>query len=152
MASWTNNCFARLDRSRSQRILWLLEELQVDYEIKVYKRDKDMLAPKELKDVHPLGKSPVIGVQAPGAETPLILAESGYIVEYLTEHLGRWLIPKRYVNGEEGQIGKETEEWLRYRYYMHYAEGSIMPLMVIGLFISSKSSRKGYLDFLTQNQ
>ncbi|KAF2232028.1 glutathione transferase [Viridothelium virens] len=125
-----------LDQSRSQRILWLLEELKVDYEVKVFKRNKDMLAPQELKDVHPLGKSPVIGIQAPGAEKSLILAESGHIVEYLTEHLGQWMIPKRYINGKEGQIGGETEEWLRYRYYMHYAEGSIMPLILIGLFIS----------------
>ena len=128
----------RLNQSRSQRIVWLLEELKVDYEIKVFKRSKDMLAPEELKKVHPLGKSPVISVQAPGAEKPLILAESGNMVEYLTEHLGQWMIPKRYADGKEGQIGGETEEWLRYRYLMHYAEGSLMTMMVIGLFIGSK--------------
>lgn len=66
-----------LNNSRSQRILWLLEELNVNYEIKYYKRQPDMLAPKELKDVHPLGKSPVI---TDGRHT---IAESGAIVEYL---------------------------------------------------------------------
>jgi hypothetical protein len=112
------NCIdstCRLDKSRSQRIIWLLEELKLDYELKVYKRGTDWLAPKELKEIHPLGKSPVIGVQAPGAEKPVIIAESGAIVEYLCEHFGRSLIPQRYPEGKDGVIGAETEEWLRYR-------------------------------------
>ena len=108
-----------------------------------------MQAPAELKKVHPLGKSPVLGIQAPGAEKELILAESGNMVEYLTEHLGQWMIPKRYFDGREGQIGGETEEWLRYRYLMHYAEGSLMTLMVIGLFIGSKFGDEGLLHLLT---
>ncbi|KAI9690176.1 MAG: hypothetical protein M1822_009137 [Bathelium mastoideum] len=125
-----------LDKSRSQRIVWLLEELEVDYDIKIFKRTKDRTAPEELKEVHPLGKSPVIGIQAPGAEKSLILAESGYMVEYLVDHLGQWMIPKRYLDGKDGQIGGETEEWLRYRYFMHYAEGSLMSMLVIGFVIS----------------
>ncbi|KAF2194495.1 glutathione transferase [Zopfia rhizophila CBS 207.26] len=122
-----------LDKSRAQRIIWLLEEVKVDYELKVFKRGKDFLAPPELKEVHPLGKSPVIGIQAAGAEKPLILAESGTIIEYLAEHFGSWLIPKRYPDGKEGVIGAETEEWLRYRYIMHYAEGSFMTILILAL-------------------
>ncbi|KAF2735681.1 glutathione transferase [Polyplosphaeria fusca] len=124
-----------LTKSRAQRIIWLLEELQVEYDLKVFKRGKDQLAPPELKEIHPLGKSPVIGVQAAGAEKPVILAESGTIVEYLTEHFGRWMIPNQYVEGKEGMVGGETEEWLRYRYLMHYAEGSFMGLLVIALVV-----------------
>lgn len=129
----------RLEKSRSQRILWLLEELQIDYELKIYHRASDMMAPKELKDVHPLGKSPVISVEAEGMSKPLVLAESGLIVEYLVDHFGPWLAPKRYMQGKEDQIGGESEEWLRYRYYMHYAEGSLMLYMVVALLANSKS-------------
>ena len=96
-----------------------------------------MLAPKELKDVHPLGKSPVISVQGRSGE-PKILAESGLIVEYLIDHFGKSLIPSRYVAGQEDQVGGETEEWLRYRYYMHYAEGSLMLPLVIRLVMDRK--------------
>ncbi|KAL1642970.1 bifunctional glutathione transferase/peroxidase [Diplodia intermedia] len=124
-----------LDKSRSHRVLWLLEELKLDYELKVFKRTKDKLAPPELKEVHPLGKSPVVGIQAPGAEKQIMLAESGAITEYLTEYFGKWLIPTRYAEGKEGQIGGETEAWIRYRFLMHYAEGSIMPLMVFSLLL-----------------
>ena len=72
-----------LNNSRSQRVLWLLEELGLDYEIKYYERDKkSMLAPPELRAVHPLGKSPVL------TEDGLVLAESGAIIEYLVERHG----------------------------------------------------------------
>ncbi|KAF2266437.1 hypothetical protein CC78DRAFT_614957 [Lojkania enalia] len=125
-----------LNESRAQRIVWLLEELNLEYEVKVYKRGKDMRAPLELKDVHPLGKAPVIGIQAPGAEKPIIIAESGAIVEYLCEHFGsQKLIPKRYPEGKEGIVGAETEQFMRYRYLMHYAEGSFMTILVIALVI-----------------
>jgi glutathione S-transferase len=74
-----------LNNSRSQRILWLLEELGLEYEIKRYERDpKTMLAPPELKAVHPLGKSPVI------TDGDLVVAESGAIVEYLTARASAW--------------------------------------------------------------
>jgi glutathione S-transferase len=107
-----------LNNSRSQRVLWLLEELGIDYEIKRYQRNpQTMLAPPELRAVHPLGKSPVI------ADGDLTLAESGAILEYLTErHGGGRLIPK-----------PGTPERLRYIYWMHYAEGSAMPPLLMKL-------------------
>ncbi|KAL8690922.1 MAG: hypothetical protein Q9218_003735, partial [Villophora microphyllina] len=123
-----------LEKSRAQRILWLLEELKIDYELKTYKR-QDMLAPFELKKVHPLGKSPLVSVQAEGAGEPIILAESGLIAEYLIDHFGPQLAPKKWQDGKEGQVQGETEEWLRYRYYMHYAEGTLMPYLVIALLL-----------------
>lgn len=125
--------------SRSQRIVWLLEECQgIDYDIKIYKRGKDMLAPKSLKEVHPLGKSPVISIQAPALSEPLVMAESGAMMEYLCDHFAPHLVPKRYQEGKEGQVGGETEQWLRYRFYMHYAEGSLMTLLVIALFMDRR--------------
>ena len=128
----------RLETSRAHRILWLLEELQVPYELKTYKREKSSkLAPPELKQVHPLGKSPILEIESAATSKPLVLNESGAIVEYLSDHLGKWLIPTRYREGKEGQIGGETESWLRYRMYMHYSEGSIMPLNYIGLLAQS---------------
>lgn len=129
--------FARLAQSRAQRILWLLEELKVDYELKAYKR-KGVLAPPELKEIHPLGKSPLLTVEAEGASEPLVLAESANIVEYLVDHYGSRLVPKRYLEGKDGQIGGETEQWLRYRYYMHYAEGTLMPYLIVKLLLNSR--------------
>ena len=107
-----------LNNSRSQRILWLLEELGVPYEVKSYDRDrKTMLAPPELKAVHPLGKSPVV---TDGERT---LAESGAILEYLVErHGGGRLAP-----------APGTPERLRYTYWLHYAEGSAMPPLLLKL-------------------
>jgi len=107
-----------LNNSRSQRVLWLLEELEVPYEVKRYQRDaKTMLAPPELRAVHPLGKSPVI---TSGDTT---VAESGAIMEYLVGHHGNGrLVPK------EG-----TPERLRYTYWLHYAEGSAMPPLLLKL-------------------
>ena len=96
-----------------------------------------MVAPPELKEVHPLGKSPLLSVQAEGAPEPLVLAESGLITEYLIEHFGPSLAPNQYQNGKEGQVQGETEEWLRYRYFMHYAEGTLMPFLVISLVLRS---------------
>jgi len=107
-----------LNNSRSQRVLWLLEELGIPYEVKRYERDaKTMLAPPELRAVHPLGKSPVI------TDGATVVAESGAIIEYLIEaHGGGRLTPK-----------PGTPERLRYRYWMHYAEGSVMPMLVMKL-------------------
>lgn len=131
------NPLCRLEASRSHRILWLLEELQIPYELKTYKRGSDKLADPALRNIHPLGKSPVLTVEAPGSTEPIVLAESAFICEYLCEHYGTWLIPKRYQEGKEGQVGGETESYLRYRYYMHYAEGTIMPLTLFSLLASS---------------
>ncbi|CAK4030091.1 Glutathione S-transferase 1 [Lecanosticta acicola] len=125
-----------LDKSRSQRFVWLLQECKgIELKIEVYKRMSNMLAPPELKEIHPLGKSPVIAVEAPNAAKPLVLAESGFMSEYLTDYFAQHLVPKRYQEGKENQVGGETEQWLRYRYYMHYAEGSLMTILLLGLFI-----------------
>jgi glutathione S-transferase len=107
-----------LNNSRSQRILWLLEELGLDYEIKKYQRDpRTMLAPPELRAVHPLGKSPVI------QDGGTIVAESGAIIEYLSErHGGGRLLP-----------AAGTPERLLYTYFLHYAEGSAMPPLLLKL-------------------
>jgi glutathione S-transferase len=107
-----------LNNSRSQRILWLLEELNIPYEIRRYERDPHtMLAPPELRAVHPLGKSPVI------TDGELTLAESGAIIEYLVERYGQGrLIPPA-----------DTPERQRYRYWLHYAEGSAMPPLLLKL-------------------
>ncbi|KAJ5179005.1 hypothetical protein N7492_002215 [Penicillium capsulatum] len=116
-----------LEQSRSHRILWLLEELNLKYELKTFKRRADKLAPPELKKYTRW---------APGSSSPLVLAESGAIVEYLCDHFGSvrpTLVPERYQPGREGQVGGEREEWMRYRYFMHYVEGSLMPYLVMTL-------------------
>ena len=125
----------RLEKSRSQRVLWLLEELQVPYEIKTSPRIRQ-LAPPEFKEIHPLGKAPILTIESAAPAQPIVLAESGLIIEYLLDHYGKGLIPKRFVEGKEGQVGGETEEWLRYRYYMHYAEGSLMPYLVLAILLT----------------
>ncbi|KAL1958758.1 hypothetical protein VTO42DRAFT_3877 [Malbranchea cinnamomea] len=119
-----------LNDSRAQNILWLLEALQLPYEVKIFKRSPEGFAPEELKKVNPLGKSPVITIERPGKPNPLVLFESGNIVEYLVDHYGgaeKGLVPKRYLDGNSGE---ETESWRRYRFFLHYAEGSLMPNLV----------------------
>ena len=111
--------------------------MNVKYDLKTYKRQNG-LAPAELKQVHPIGKSPIVTVETENMSQPLVLAESGFMTEYLAEHFGPWLIPNKYSEGNEGHIGDETEEWLRYRYFMHYAEGSMMVLLVIKLIFNSE--------------
>ena len=108
-----------LNNSRSQRVLWLLEELGVPYEIVRYQRQPDMRAPKELRAIHPLGKSPVI------TDNGNTIAESGAICEYIIGTYGNGrLIPP-----------PNTPERLRYTYWLHYAEGSAMsPLLLKLLF------------------
>jgi glutathione S-transferase len=110
-----------LNNSRSQRVLWLLEELGLDYEIQRYERDpRTMLAPASLRAVHPLGKSPVI------TEYGLTIAESGAIIEYLLERHGKGrLIPPA-----------GTPERLRYTYWLHFAEGSAMSPLLLKLIFS----------------
>ncbi|EPE36757.1 Thioredoxin-like protein [Glarea lozoyensis ATCC 20868] len=129
-----------LEKSRSQRILWLLEELNVPYEVEVFHRDPvTSLAPPELKKVHALGKSPVLSVTPSGSSEAVVIAESANIIEYVLEHWGKetTLLPQRYKEGQEGKVGGETEEWLRYRYFMHYAEGSLMILMVLKIIANN---------------
>jgi glutathione S-transferase len=90
--------------------------------------------------VHALGKSPVLSVTAPGASEAVVIAESANIIEYVLDHWGKEssILPKRYREGQEGKVGGETEEWLRYRYFMHYAEGSLMTLMLLSVVTKSK--------------
>jgi glutathione S-transferase len=110
-----------LNNSRSQRVLWLLEELGVPYEVKRYERDAaTMRAPASLRAVHPLGKSPVI------TDEGRVMAESGAIIDYLAERHGQGrLVPPA-----------GTEARLRYTYWLHYAEGSAMPPLLIKLVLS----------------
>ena len=114
-----------LNNSRSQRILWMLEELGLDYEVKRYEREPSMQAPASLQAVHPLGKSPVI---TDGDKT---LAESGAILEYLVETYG---------NGRFAPAAG-TPERLHYTYFLHYAEGSLMPLLLMKLVFNRMPER-----------
>jgi len=81
-----------------------LTECNVDYDLKIFKRGKDQLADPELKKIHPLGKSPVISIDVPGQEKPLVIAESAFITEYLAEHFGKHLVPEHWQEGKEGQV------------------------------------------------
>ena len=108
-----------LENSRSQRILWMLEELGLPYEIKRYERDKQtMLAPPDLRRIHPLGKSPVID------DDGTVIAETGAIAEYLVEKA-------------DGRLGPPAhrDAALRYRFWLHYAEGSLMPPLLLLLVL-----------------
>ncbi len=110
-----------LENSRSQRVLWALEEVGVPYEIKRYARDpQTSLAPPELKSVHALGKAPVL------EDGDQVLAESGAILEYLAE---------RYGNGTLSPPAGSPHAQ-RYRYWMHYAEGSLMPPLLLNLVLT----------------
>ena len=114
-----------LNNSRSQRVLWLLEELGLPYEIKFYERDPaTRLAPSALRAIHPLGKSPVL------VDGDVIVAETGAIVEYLVEKCGGRLRP------EAG-----TPERRRWTYWLHFAEGSLMPPLVLDLVLASAPAR-----------
>jgi glutathione S-transferase len=107
-----------LENSRSQRVLWLLEELALPYEVRRYERNpKTMLAPPELRRIHPLGKSPLIEHEG------RVVAETGAIVEYLVELADGRLAPTR------------RDEILLYRHFLHYAEGSLMPPLLVMLVI-----------------
>lgn len=109
-----------LNHSRSQRILWLLEELELDYELIKHQRDPNTeLAPASLKKVHPLGKAPVL------IDDELTLAESGAVVDYLAQRYGPQLLPE-----------KDSAAWWDYVFWLHYAEGSLMPPLVMRLVFS----------------
>lgn len=113
-----------LEHSRSLRVLWLLEELGLPYEIQRYARDQNFRAPAALKTVHPLGRSPVVAVDG------RVLAESGAIIEYLVDRAGGRLRPE------------EEEARLRYRFFLHYAEGSAMPPLLVQLLADKIRSSK----------
>lgn len=134
-----------LENSRSQRILWLLEELELPYEVIRYERDPGtMLAPPALKKIHPLGKAPVVEDEdAPGG--PRVVVETGAIVEYLVEKA-------------EGRLGPPAnrDAVLRYRQFLHYAEGSMMPpllalLVVNRLGLLGKPAKKPLLAMFRQH-
>lgn len=114
-----------LEKSRSHRVMWMLEELEVEYEIVRYARDrKTLLAPDKLREVHPLGKSPVI------VDDGQAYAESGAILEHLVEHHGNG----RFVPTAGGDAHR------RYRYFMHYAEGTLMPQLLLKFVCSRVKS------------
>jgi glutathione S-transferase len=114
-----------LNNSRSQRVLWLLEELSLPYEIKFYQRNaKTQLAPPELRAIHPLGKSPVV------TDDGATIAETGAIIEYIVEKAGGRLRPS---------VG--TLERLRWSYWLHYAEGSLMPPLLLRLVFALMPAR-----------
>jgi glutathione S-transferase len=106
-----------LENSRGLRVLWLLEELEVPYDIQRYARDKHFRAPPELQNVHPLGRSPVVAIDGH------VLAESGAIIEYFVDRAGGRLRPT------------DQEAFLRYRFFLHYAEGSAMPPLLVQLIV-----------------
>ena len=110
-----------LNNSRSQRILWMLEEIGADYQVKHYQRDQQtQLAPKELFEVHPLGKSPVITDDS--GKNVITVAESGAIIEYLANNYGASLLPR-----------KNTQAHRQYIYWLHFSEGSLMPQLLLKL-------------------
>ena len=122
-----------LENSRSQRVLWLLEELGLAYEVKRYERDKKTsLAPPELAAIHPLGKSPVL------SDGKTVVAETGAIVEYLLDQAGDdALRPKR-----------GSADGLRFTYWLHFAEGSAMPPLVMALIFNK--IRTGPMPFFAK--
>ncbi len=113
-----------LNNSRSQRVLWMLEEIGLDYEVRSYKRRADMSAPQELKALHPLGKSPVVE-DLDGSEGRIVLVETGAVCEYLADKAG-------------GRLGTPSScgDRIRYRQFLHYAEGSVMPVLFAMLVVS----------------
>jgi len=119
-----------LNKSRSKRIIWLLEELGVDYQIKPYQRDSvTFLAPPELKSVHPLGKSPVI------EDDGLVVAESGAITEYLIE---------KYADGKLAPE-RGTKAYTEYSQWLHFAESSAMLPLLLKLFVTKDGCKTNFL-------
>ena len=110
-----------LEQSRSLRILWALEELGVEYQVKHYKRLPTFAAPPELKNVHPLGKAPIL------TDGDLTIAESAVILEYLQTTYDK----------DHKFKPQNPQDLMQYNYWMHYAEGSLMPLLVFNLVLSN---------------
>lgn len=110
-----------LEQSRSLRILWALEELGVEYQVKYYKRLPNFSAPPELKAVHPLGKAPVL------TDGDLVIAESAVILDYL----------QATYDTENKFKPQNSKDLMQYNYWMHYAEGSLMPLLVFNLVLTN---------------
>ncbi|EGW31694.1 glutathione S-transferase [Spathaspora passalidarum NRRL Y-27907] len=119
-----------LNASRSQRVVWLLEELKIQYELKFYKRNAFHRAPKELAAVHPLGKSPVIEVVKEGGEKTVI-AESGHIFSYLLRHYDH----DNHLSPTDPDEKEELD------YFLHYAEGTLEPFLV-GVHVNEIAKKK----------
>lgn len=108
-----------LNNSRSQRILWLLEELGLEYDLKTYQRDSETnLAPPELLEIHQLGKSPMI------EDNGRLIAESGAIVEYICSRYGSQMVPS-----------EDSDDWISHQELMHFAEGSAMTPILLALYV-----------------
>lgn len=119
-----------LNQSRSKRIIWLLEALDIPYEIKAYQRDATTnLAPAELKEIHPLGKSPVI------EDNGVVIAESGAITEYLAQKYGQHLVPP-----------KDTPEYIQYLQWLHFAESSGLLPLLLTYFIKLEPTQTQFLQ------
>ncbi len=120
-----------LNRSRSKRIIWLLEALEIPYEIKAYRRDAEtQLAPPDLREVHPLGKSPVI------EEDGLVIAESGAIIEYLTEKYGKGKLSPQ----------KDSREYPLYLQWLHFAESSAALPLLLCYFVGMEGNKTTFLE------
>ena len=109
-----------LSSSRSERIVWLMEELGLDYELEWHQREATGAAPAAMKAIHPIGKAPII------RDGDTVLAESGAIVDYIV---------RRHAGGRLG-VEPQSPDYARYAYWMHFAEGSLMTLMLIALVLS----------------
>ena len=115
-----------LEHSRSMRIVWALQELQLDYELKYYRRLPNMSAPRELKRIHPLGKAPIL------QDEVKTIAESAVILDYLQQH---------YDSAQQFKPHAD-DAVIHYDYWMHYAEGSLMPLLVFSLVMDQLGGKK----------
>lgn len=121
--AWPMLTLHYLPESRAQRILWMLEELEVDYAIEVHPRGRDRLAPSSIKALHPVGKAPLL------QDGERVLAESAHIAEYLADNYGTQLIPT------------DEQARLDYRYWLHFAEGSLAPPLITTFLFSIVESR-----------
>ncbi|MFD1694315.1 glutathione S-transferase family protein [Roseibium aestuarii] len=119
-----------LENSRAHRILWLIEELEIPYEVVTYRRGPDMRAPRELRQIHPLGKSPVL------EDGGRIIAESGAMIEYLLDVYGA-------AKGLRPEPGSDA--LLDYRYWLHAAEGTAMPMITMKLIFTMLPARVPFL-------
>lgn len=125
-----------LNKSRSKRIIWLLEEIGVEYQVKPYLRDPNSsLAPEELKAIHPLGKSPII------EEDGVVIAESGAIVEYLIDKYAPYLQPER-----------GSTSYIEYLQWIHFAESSMMVPLLLKMFLQRDGSKTNFLESYAQTE
>lgn len=115
-----------LNKSRSFRVLWILDQLKLDYEIIPYYRDENFRAPVELKKVHPLGRSPLLELEDRKTGSKKILSESGYIFQYILQHFDK----TKSLDNADPEKSEEIQ------YYLHYVEGSLQPPLLIELILS----------------